>query len=93
MGGFGVVGWLIGLVAGSILLSWMTLNAEGSVIPAVLWHGTFNTVVAGTNADPFVSGLCSMLVVAAAVYLRLQFGTELKIQRNTLFPTIKEKKQ
>jgi membrane protease YdiL (CAAX protease family) len=81
MEGFGIVGWIIGLVSGSILLSWMTLNAEGSVIPAVLWHGTFNTVVAGTNADPFVSGLCSMLVVAAAIYLRLQFGTELKIKR------------
>jgi membrane protease YdiL (CAAX protease family) len=81
MGGPGTLGWMIGLVSGSIVLSWMTLNAGGSAIPAVVWHGTFNTVVAGTHADPFISGFCSMLVVAAALYLRLRYGSDLRIQK------------
>jgi hypothetical protein len=75
--GFSLIGWLLGLVSGSIVLSWMTRKADGSVIPAVLWHGTFNTVVAGSDADPFISGFCSMLVVAAAIYLRLRCGPDL----------------
>jgi membrane protease YdiL (CAAX protease family) len=81
MVGPAVMGWLIGLVSGSVLLSWITLNAGKSVIPAVLWHGTFNTVVAGADADPFISSFCSMLVVVAAIYLKLKFGPDLLIKK------------
>ncbi len=75
MAGFGIVGWLVSLASGSVLLSWMTLNAKGSIIPAILWHGTFNTIVSG--ADFFVSGFCSMAVIAAAALIRIGSGQDL----------------
>jgi membrane protease YdiL (CAAX protease family) len=81
MVGPAIMGWLIGLVSGSVLLSWMTLNAGKSVIPAVLWHGTFNTVTAGTDADAFISAFCSMTVIAMAIYLRFKFGSDLLIKK------------
>jgi membrane protease YdiL (CAAX protease family) len=93
MAGFGAVGWLIGLISGSILLSWMTVNAGGSVIPAILWHGTFNTLVAGSDGDPFIAGFCSMLVVGAALYLRIRFGPDLKFGKTNDTLVMKEMKR
>jgi membrane protease YdiL (CAAX protease family) len=81
MTGFGAVGWLVSLVSGSILLSWMTLEANKSVIPAVLWHGTFNTVVSG--AGFFVSAFCSMAVVAASLLVWICIGPTLISKKNT----------
>lgn len=73
--GFTMVGWFIGLMSGSLLLSWLTVNAKWSIVPAILWHGAFDTVVSGT--DPFVAGFCSMAVVALAVYIWIKYGSKL----------------
>jgi membrane protease YdiL (CAAX protease family) len=72
MAGFGMIGWFVGLMSGSILLSWMTVNAKWSIIPAVLWHGAFDTVASGK--DPFVPPFCSMAVVVLAVFIWVRFG-------------------
>jgi membrane protease YdiL (CAAX protease family) len=71
------VGWLLGLVAGSIVLGWL-YNRTGSIAVVAVWHGLFN-VVSGTAA---ASGTQAAVVSAAVmVWATLLVGLELVARR------------
>lgn len=59
-------GWLIGLVAGSIVLAWMYRASGGSTAVAVLFHTFFNLGTA-TGATAAVAPVVSIAVIAGAV--------------------------
>jgi membrane protease YdiL (CAAX protease family) len=78
--GFGVataVGWLLGLVAGSVVLGWMYDRTRSIAVVAV-WHGLFN-VVSGTAAG---TGTTAAVVSAAVmVWAAVLVGAELTARR------------
>jgi membrane protease YdiL (CAAX protease family) len=63
----GTVGWLLGLTAGSILLTWLYLSSGRSIWVVSLWHTAFNFTTATTAATGVPAAAASTLVMAAAV--------------------------
>lgn len=72
--GWGVVGWVIGLVAGSLLLAWMTQQARWSILPVLIWHAGFDLLTAADQSSGTIAAAISTVViiqgVVAAVLLR-----------------------
>jgi len=63
----GVMGWAIGLTAGSIVLAWLYRGSGGSVLLVSAWHTAFNLVSATPAASGAVAAASSTVVMAAAV--------------------------
>lgn len=78
--GMAIVGWYIGLVFGSVLLAWLTKNAKWSIIPVIVWHGTFNLTVASDQAEGLIASIASALVIVTAIVLRRLHGQELVLK-------------
>lgn len=63
-----VAGWLIGIVAGSILLAWLYRGSRGSILLVAVWHTVFNFTSSATpaTAGP-AAAIVTTLVILAAV--------------------------
>lgn len=63
-----VAGWLIGIVAGSILLTWLYRGSGRSILLVAVWHTVFNFTSSATpaTAGP-AAAIITTLVIAAAV--------------------------
>lgn len=44
---FSVLAFVVGIVAGAMVLTWLYNSTGGSVLATILWHGSYNAVVAG----------------------------------------------
>ena len=65
-----IVGWVIGLTAGSILLTWMFRGSRGSVLLVAVWHTVFNFTSGATpTGSGAVAAITSTLVMIAAVLI------------------------
>jgi uncharacterized protein len=72
--GYAVVGWVIGLYAGSVLLTWLYAASGRSIVVVALWHTTYN-FTSGTSAMtglPAAVTSTAVMVVAALVIIRYQ---------------------
>ncbi|MHA2117224.1 MAG: CPBP family intramembrane glutamic endopeptidase [Candidatus Thorarchaeota archaeon] len=70
MGPFGAFGWLIGLMFGSVLLTFIYNSTEGSILMTAIWHGTFNLFTAAVGqAAGVTAGIISMLVMVWVVLI------------------------
>ncbi|MHA6525487.1 CPBP family glutamic-type intramembrane protease [Tessaracoccus sp. G1721] len=67
MGG-GIVGWALGLTAGSVFLSWMTARARWSIVPVLIWHAGFNLLTASDQAAGLIAAVISSLVMVQGVH-------------------------
>lgn len=78
---FGVgtlVGWLLGLTAGSLVLGWLYNRSGGSVALAAVWHAGFNVVSATAAATGLLAAVSTTAVMAVAVLL---VGLEIRARR------------
>jgi membrane protease YdiL (CAAX protease family) len=73
---FGVMAFTVSTVSGALVLTWLCNSTGGSVLVTAIWHGAFNTAVAGAQGAmaPLVSGF----VILAAVLIARWSGPELR---------------
>jgi uncharacterized protein len=62
-----LVGFLIGLMYGSIVLTWLYLGTGGSILAVAIWHGLFNVATATDGGDNLVAGIVSGLVIVLGI--------------------------
>jgi len=67
LGAGAMVGWVVGLSAGSVLLTWLYLWSGRSILVVALWHTAFNFATATTAANGVPAATASTLVMIAAV--------------------------
>ncbi len=61
--GAGILGWMLALVLGSFLLAWMTVGAEGSIVPVLLWHAGFDLLTAADQSAGVIASTISAIVM------------------------------
>ncbi len=61
------VGWLVGLFAGAVFLTWFYNSSGGSVLMVAIWHGCFNFVSASTAETGVLPFAISAFVIFLAV--------------------------
>lgn len=68
---FGVlaVGWAIGLVAASVVLTWMYRETGHSILVVAAWHAAFNLTAATKATEDVVPIVTSALVIAGAIWV------------------------
>ncbi len=62
-----LVGWVIGLTAGSFVLTWLYRGAAHSILLIAVWHTAYNFTAATTAATGAVAAISSTVVMIAAV--------------------------
>jgi membrane protease YdiL (CAAX protease family) len=68
LGLVGTVFWVIGLMFGSVLLTWLYNNSEGSILMTALWHGTYNLFTGAVGqAAGLMAGIISIFVMVWVV--------------------------
>ena len=67
-------GFFIGILAGSIVLTWLYNSSGGNVLAAVLWHASFNYVTGSPNAAGLAAAVTSTLVIVWAAILLWRCG-------------------
>jgi membrane protease YdiL (CAAX protease family) len=77
MGVGGTIGWLVGLIFGSLLLGWLVKQAHGILLPVILWHGTFNFFTSGDKIDDAYPAVMSTLTIIVAVWIAMRYGDDL----------------
>lgn len=68
------LGWLIGLMAGAVVLTWLYNSAIDSIPVAAIWHGCFNFITASTADTGYLPAVLSMIVILWAVYVIIRTG-------------------
>lgn len=64
-----LVGWFLGLLAGSIVLGWLYNRSGGSVVLVAIWHTAFNMVSATAAATGILAAVVTTAVMAVAAVL------------------------
>lgn len=64
--GFAIVGWVIGLTAGSYVLGWVWFTSGGSITAVALWHLLFNyaSSTTATHGAPAAAASTAVMVMA-----------------------------
>ncbi len=81
--GWTALGWLVGLLAGSVLLTWLYRGSGRSILLVAVWHTVFNVATATDATAGVPAGVASTVVMVAAVVIawrhrpgRPEIGTE-----------------
>jgi membrane protease YdiL (CAAX protease family) len=69
-----IPGFVLGLLAGAILLTWLYNSTGGSLLAVMVWHGTFNYVTASQAGQGTVAMVVSILVMVWAVAMLILAG-------------------
>jgi membrane protease YdiL (CAAX protease family) len=80
MGFVGTIGWIIGLVFGSLLLGWLVKQSQFNLWPVILWHGTFNFFTTSDRINPLIPGLMSFMVIIFALWIARRYGENLEME-------------
>lgn len=67
-----VVTFVVGIVAGAMVLTWLYNSTGGSILATALWHGTYNAVVAGGEA--VVAAVTTAAVILAFIVIVRRYG-------------------
>jgi uncharacterized protein len=74
MGVPGAIGWVLSLLTGSVLLTWLFNGSRGSLLVVAIFHATVDIAFTGQAATPAVVGIMGLLItvwgIATVVVLR-----------------------
>jgi uncharacterized protein len=73
----GTIGWVVGLMFGSVLLGWLVKRSQWILWPVIFWHGTFNLFTAGDRIGSTVPAFVSTLVLVIVVWIVWRYGKNL----------------
>jgi membrane protease YdiL (CAAX protease family) len=65
--GWATIGWVLGLLAGSVVLTRLYVGSGRSVLLVALWHTAFNVTTATTATQGLSAAITSTAVIVAAV--------------------------
>jgi len=65
--GWATIGWVLGLLAGSVVLTRLYVGSGRSVLLVALWHTAFNFTTATTATQGLSAAITSTAVIVAAV--------------------------
>jgi len=69
-----IVGFMLGVLAGSIFLTWLYNSSEGSILIVAVWHGLFDYVTACTECKAgLIAAAISTFVMVSAVIIVIAF--------------------
>jgi uncharacterized protein len=71
--GFAVIGWAIGLYAGSLVLTWLYAAGGRSILVVALWHTTYNFTSATSAMNGLPAAVTSTAVMVAAVVVMIRY--------------------
>jgi membrane protease YdiL (CAAX protease family) len=66
------IGWLIGLFAGAVVLTWL-YNSSTSILMVAVWHGCFNFVTASAMDTGVLPVVVSVIVILMAVAVLVRY--------------------
>lgn len=66
----GTFAFFLTLLPGAIVLTWLYNSTQGSVLAVALWHGAWNTAIAGV-ADDMATTMSVLVILAAVVVVSL----------------------
>ncbi len=72
--GWATIGWVLGLLAGSVVLTRLYVGSGRSVLLVALWHTAFNFTTATTATQGLSAAITSTAVVVAAVVVLVRAG-------------------
>jgi CAAX protease family protein len=64
-----IAGWVVGLTAGSFVLTWLYRGSGSSILLVAVWHCAFNFASATPGANGAAAAVTSTLVMVAAVVI------------------------
>ena len=64
MGVAGILGWYFSVLTGAIILTWLTNSTRGSILIAVIFHGTMDIVF----VSPASASVTNILVAVITVW-------------------------
>ena len=70
LGAVGTLGWVLGLMAGAVLLAWLYQGTGGSILAVMLWHALFNLGTAAPMSGELLAPVLSLAVIVTAVIIR-----------------------
>ena len=70
--GWASIGWVLGLLAGSVVLTRLYVGSGRSVLLVALWHTAFNFTTATTATQGLSAAITSTAVIVAAVVVLVQ---------------------
>lgn len=76
MGFFGVVGWMVSMIAGSMLLGWLVKQSRWSLWAVIVWHGTFNLLATSDSLNPVYPGIMSGFVILTTLWILKNYDKE-----------------
>ncbi|MCS7247698.1 MAG: CPBP family intramembrane metalloprotease [Anaerolineales bacterium] len=71
---FSVLAFVVSIVAGAMVLTWLYNSTGGSVFATILWHGSYNAVVAGSEGT--VAAAVTAAVILAFILIVRRYGPE-----------------
>jgi membrane protease YdiL (CAAX protease family) len=67
------IGWVIGLFAGAIVLTWLYNSSMGSILIVAVWHGCFNFITSSNAGNGIIAAIVSAVVMVWAIVVILLF--------------------
>ena len=80
----GTIGWVVGLMFGSVLLGWLVKQSKGILWPVIFWHATFNFFTAGDRLGFPVPAFVSTMVMISVIGIIWKYGKDLEIKEKLI---------
>ncbi|MCW3123837.1 MAG: hypothetical protein JWQ38_3329 [Flavipsychrobacter sp.] len=76
MGAADIAGWILSLLTGSILLTWLFNSSKGSILLCAIFHATIDVAFTSPAADKHIVSIMGMLITIVGISVIFIFGPQ-----------------